>query len=158
MQTSNRRYDELAAFVLSHYGEQAVKLAFYEYQLPTLAAIGVGLSSTASLKVSGNADFWMYEGSLYTDFGAANLSVQLVDTGSNEQIASGPLSANFVNSNEIFSLALAGASVPVSQQLILPRRFAMNSTLTFTFTNRSAITPTEVVYSAIRGVLAYPMN
>lgn len=157
MQTANRKFDELAAFVLSQYGNQRVLLQPYEYQLPTTAAIAAGTTAAVSVKISGNADFWMYEGSLYSDLNVDDLGVQMVDTGSNEQIASGPLLQNYVDAREMFALENTGSAVPTSAQLILPKRFAMNATVTVSFTNRGAGN-VAAVYSAIRGVLAYPLN
>lgn len=149
-------FDEFARHVVDFYRGRPVVLQPFEYQMPTTGVIANGATTPVSVKVAGNADFWMYELDWYTDNFSAFLYGQLIDTGSQELLSIGANLANYTKAYEFGRFVAPSSSVPnIAGVLPIPKRFASNSTVTISWTNDGSAPGISAVYSVIRGVLAF---
>lgn len=150
-------FEEYARHVIEFYRGKPVVLQPFDYPMPTTAQILVGGNQPVSVKVAGNADFWLYGIDFFTGSGNTSLYGQFFDSGSQEIIA---LSANLNNrvvASEFARFVNAAGDPNFGGLLPLPRRIASNSTATITWSSAGPF-DVDPVYSTLRGVLAFPQG
>lgn len=151
-------FDKLAKYVLEFYRGRPVILQPFDYPMPNIPILAAGASATSSIKVSSNADFWIYEANGAMDGDPSFLFAQVTDTGSQETLITGQNLQNFVRGSEIVRFNQTPDGLILSGTLPLPKRVAANSVITYTWTNTDTLPTIAPFYVTLTGVLAFPQG